>query len=612
MLINFLTSKGQEEVKDIKKAPLQGFNISGNYRFYGQHRIFTDAYTMELDAEGNPIELDGRSILIGDATQLPELTLNISGSPAPRTSFGTDLIVWNQNNGDFQYYRNLQLGINLYGDFNTDYGNVGIKMGGIHWVSLTSFTMKSFFGYNRFSLFERNPWDPQFKDIDKRYSEYYEKGAITQDSRWSNQAFQGLMLDITEMPYDLNIKALYGKTQNTGGLGTGGFLPQIDSDNTIPNYAYGGMLIKNIGENYISLNTFNTHSYLDLLATEPLTNHIYTSSFGFYHKYLNLSGEIGVGKYMDLDMGEMITVKTRLNEKLIKIPIEFHYYRISPNVVNPASEFVNTSVVEYPSASTANDQVIGSNGVLQQTGSALLGIGQMANNREGLNINTDIKIKNLTLTIGNGVSKELIRVNNQITYGHTINGLTMSRFWRWSFPSSVGAYNKLSVLYRGVYETLTLTDQGVDGTLPEKHFNTIETQAKYKFDVLNRPWYIFYLGSFSSVQSTFSPITVFTEEAYLRVYSHQLENYYSIHPKLVLVQYLGWERIIANYNTLVNIDSRRPINQEGVGIGFGLDYMMAKNTGLYLRHRVFQFEDTSFAHDKFAGHESTVEVKIYF
>ena len=109
-----------QEVKNVKPSPLQNFNISGNYRFYAQHRIFTEPYI--IGYENNvPTKLDGRAILIGDASQLPELTLNISGRPNSKTSFGTDLIVWNQNSGDFDYYRSLQLGINLYGDFSTKY-----------------------------------------------------------------------------------------------------------------------------------------------------------------------------------------------------------------------------------------------------------------------------------------------------------------------------------------------------------------------------------------------------------------------------------------------------------------------------------------------------------
>ena len=93
-----------QELKNIKPAPLQGFYVSGNYRFYAQHRILNQPYIIDYD-NNVPTILDGRSILIGDASQLPELTLNIGGRPNSKTSFGTDLIVWNQNTGDYDYYR---------------------------------------------------------------------------------------------------------------------------------------------------------------------------------------------------------------------------------------------------------------------------------------------------------------------------------------------------------------------------------------------------------------------------------------------------------------------------------------------------------------------------
>lgn len=624
-LFLIISSAGIAQDSIVKKAPLQGFNISGNYRFYGQHRYFTEGYAIDF-VDNEPVYLDGRSILIGDATQLPELTLNINGSPTAKTSFGTDLVVWNQNTGDFDYYRNLQLGINLYGNFSTDYGNVGIKFGGIHWHSMTPFTMRAFSGYNRYSIFERNPWDPQFRDIAKRYEDYYAKGAITQDERWGNQAVQGTIIDITELPLGLSLNLVYGKTQNAGSAFVDPATIQNDSsstsffrgfDNTIPNNVYAARLIKTFKQHTVSLNTFNRRSYSDLLATDEINNHIYTTEFNFMFKKFSVLGEVGVGRYsdviQDLGYGEMASVKVNFNEKLIKIPFEIHAYRISPNVVNNNAEFVNTSVNETTSAASSGATLIGSNGVLQQTGSAMLGIGQMANNRQGINLNTDIKIKNLNIILGTGVAKEIENINSQVTYGHAINGLTMSRFWRWSFPANVGPYNRTSVLYRGVFETVNLTDLDASGqVVNDKHFNNLEAQVKYKFMLAGKPWYFFYLGAYNSVQPNFSPITVFNEDAYIRHYSHQFENYYAIHPKLTIAQYIGIERVIGNYATQIDIDSERPRNQEGLSLGIGLDYMMAKNTGLYLRHRYFQFEDLSFAYDKFAGHETTLELKIYF
>lgn len=609
----------------IKKSPLQNFNISGQYRFYAQHRLMTDAYAIQI-ADQDPVYLEGRSILIGDASQLPELTLNISGSPTSKTSFGTDLVIWNQNNGNFDYYRNLQLGINLYGSFSTKHANVKVRAGGIHWHSMTPFTMKSFAGYNRFSLWDRNPWDPQFKDIDKRYSDYYKNGAISQDRRWSQQAVQGMIIDFTELPFGFAANIMYGKTQNAGAAFNTLSNDPNDStsnsfikffDNTIPNNVYAGRLIKKIKNHEINLNTFNRISYSDLLATDKIENHVHTSEFILNFKKFSIYGELGIGHYKDVytDLGEaeMASIKFNFNEKFLKVPFEIHAFHISPNAINNNSEFVNTSVIEATSAASGSQTVIGANGVLQQNGSAMLGIGQMANNRQGISLNTDLKFGDLKLTLGNSFSKEIEKKNTQITYGHAINGLTMSRFWRWSFPSNVGPYNRTSVLFRSVFETVNLTDLSDNGSvINDKHFNNIEAQIKYRFNLFNKPFYIFYLGMYNSVQPEFSPITVFTEDAYIRYYAHQLESYYRIHSKLVLNQYLGWERAIGNYATEVDIDSERPRNQEGLAIGIGLDYNMSKNTMLYLRHRHFKFEDRNFEYDKFGGHETTVELKITF
>jgi hypothetical protein len=613
---------GQDTI--VKTSPLQGFSISGEYRFYAQHRMFTNPYAFQV-LDGEPDYLTDRAILLGDASQLPELTLNISGRPTAKTLFGTDLVVWSEKNGQFDYYHNVQLGVNLYADFETEIANVSIKAGGIHWHSMTGLTMKSFSGYNRYSVFDRNPWDPQFKEIDRRYKDYYNNGAISQDRRWAQQAVQGVIVDLTELPLGLSANFIYGKTQNAGAAFTdvnaandstsNSFIKFFD--NTVPNNVYAGRLIKTFKQHTISLNTFNRKSYSDALAKDAIENHIYTAAFDLRFKKFSIDAELGAARYSDVNQnpgyGEMATVKVRLDKSLLKFPLELHVFHISPNAVNNNAEFVNTSVAEAPSAAAGATAVIGSNGVLQQNGSAMLGMGQMANNRQGLSLNADVNIEKLTITIGNGFAREIENLNSQITYGHTINGLTMSRFWRWTFPSNVGPYGRTSVLFRGVFETVELTDLTDNGdVINKKHFNNMDLQLKYNFSLFSRPFYAFYLGSYNSVQPKFSPITVFTEDAYIRQYTHQLEGYYTLHPKLVLALYGGYERVIASYATLVDITSKKPRNQEGIALGLGVDFQMAKSTNLYIRHRYFQFEDKSFVLDQFAGHETTFEIKINF
>ncbi|MEN9302446.1 MAG: hypothetical protein RL264_875 [Bacteroidota bacterium] len=607
--------------KSIKRAPLESFTINGVYRFYAQYRMLPNPYTIN-NVNGVPTNLKGRSILIGDDTQLPELTLNFNGRVNSQTSFGTDLVVWNQNNGQFNYYRNLQLGINLYGNFNTEIGNFSIKMGGIHWHNMTAFTMRSFFGFNRFSLFERNPWDPQFKFIDKRYSEYYDKGAITQDARWANQAVQGFIMDVTELPWNLSANLIYGKTQNAGSsFYTQTEVPENEPNqsfiqfyrNTVPNFVYGGRLIKTIDKHKLSLNTLNRRTFLDELTTTPIDQYVATFDADLTFKKIAIAGEVGLAKYMDLPVGEMITLKVKTDKVLTKIPLQFHVFRISPNAMNNNSEFINTSVTDLQSASSTGAVVIGSNGVLQQNGSAMVGITQMTNNRQGFSVNGDFKVGALKGALALGVSKEIEKINDEISVGYTINSLTMARFWRWGFPSNVGPYGRKSVLFRSVFQTVGLTDLDDDGKpLNDKNFSNMEFQLKYKLKLFGKQLYMFYVGAYNSVQPKFSPITVFTEKAYIRHYSHQLEAYFSLTPEFMLNFYSGWERIIGNYSTRVDLDSKRPLNQSNLGFGLGFDYMIAENTGLYFRHRWFNYSDRSFELDNFKGHESTLELKIFF
>jgi hypothetical protein len=612
-------SKSAQE--NVKKAPLESFSINGFYRFYAQHRMLPNPYMFD-NVSGTPVYVQGRSILVGDDTQLPELTLNISGRVNSQTSFGTDLVVWNQNNGQFDYYRNLLLGVNLYGNFTTEYGNVSIRMGGIHWHNMTAFTMRSFYGFNRFSLFERNPWDPQFKNIDKRYSEYYDRGEITQDARWANQAVQGFLMDVTELPWGLSANIVYGKTQNAGSA----FFNQTDLSgnqpnqscvqfyrNTVPNFVYGGRLIKSIDKHRISLNSLSRRTFIDELTTLPIDQHVVTFDADLTFKKWSLAGEIGMAQYMELPPGEMFTLKIRTDKVLTKIPLQLHVFRISPNAMNNNSEVINTSVTDLESASAGGAPIIGANGVLQQNGSAMIGISQMANNRQGINLNGDFKFRGLRGSLAVGVAKEIENINREVTVGYIVNGLTMARFWRWGFPANVGPYGRKSVLFRSVFQSVILTDTGDNGeVINDKHFSNIELQLKHRLKLFGRNLHAFYLGSYNSVQPKFSPITVFNESAYIRQYSHQLEMYYSLTPEFVITLYSGWERIIANYATRVDLESKRPLNQSNLGLGLGFDFMIAKNTGLYFRHRWFTFEDRSFVRDNFRGHESTIELKIFF
>lgn len=107
--------------------------------------------------------------------------------------------------------------VNLTGSHSTKYGTFSVKTGGIHWYTLSPFTFAANTGYNRFSIFERNPWDPTTANVLDRYKKFYTNGALSQDVRWGQQAFHGFILDGIRLPKDFSFAFMYGKSQFNGG-----------------------------------------------------------------------------------------------------------------------------------------------------------------------------------------------------------------------------------------------------------------------------------------------------------------------------------------------------------------------------------------------------------
>jgi predicted porin len=70
--------------------------------------------------------------------------------------------------------------------------------------------------------------------------------------------------------------------------------------------------------------------------------------------------------------------------------------------------------------------------------------------------------------------------------------------------------------------------------------------------------------------------------------------------------------MIANTQTQLDVVSNLPKNQTGLSYAIGMDFQLAKNTGLYVRQRWFKYNDANYSLDKYAGTETTVELKIFF
>lgn len=603
---------------------LYNFGVGGYYRFFSTYLSMNQPYLLDGNSNsyGQP-----KTLFIGDDAQLPNLSINFSGRPSNKASWGFDLFMFQFLDGNIGPTYNqgvpdslrpdlanplssarlggnlgLQLGINMYGSFSSDFGDFNVRLGGIHWVSISDLTLGSNIAYQRYTLFERNPWDPLSNNMSQRYENYYSSGTINQDARWGERAFTGLILDGVKLPHNTSFSLLYGKSELNGG-----FL-------NIPNLSYGGKIKKDFSNgDYVAFNTFNNHTYTDSLNQEKVGFNIFTIGFGKKIKGFGLFGEIGLGRYINpfenTDWGEALKLKLKIPKKYAGIPIDVDYYRISPQVINNNASFWNTSIMEVQAQQTTTTQ---STNVLLPFSSSIAAIGLMTNNRQGISLNTKMDIGKVKIILGVESSGELEAISNTITYGHRVGQFTRSRLWRWSFPANVGPYNRYSVIYRDTYETVNLNDDVLGTTVNKKYFNNLELQLKYKPKLFNRDLYIFFLGNYVSAQKEWSPFLVTTEDAYIRSYTSELELYYGLNKTLNLNGYFGYERILGNYSTDIDNLTGRPRNQEGLGYGFGLDISLGKRTGLFLRHRWIDFEDSSFELDKLLGQETSLELKLFF
>jgi hypothetical protein len=575
---------------------LEGLEVSGYYRFLTNFRKMDYAYPH--------MENNKTTIFVGDDTQIPQFMLNIKGHPSSNTEFGADLFMWTPltGAGEVENVKGLNLGVNLYGAFSTDLGNFVVRTGGINWYALSPFTFQTNKGNNRYSLFERNPWDPSTLQIDTRYRDFYTVGEINQDQRWGNQAFQGLILEGNELPNDFSFNLMYGKTQFDGGL------------SPIPNTSFGGRIMKTYGNkrNFIAFNSFNNQSYVDSSEGNRVGFNISTIEITHNIDRLKLYAEIGGGRTFNEEVkdkwGEAISFKL-FYDIARKFPTEFHLYRISPKVFNNTSVFINSNIQQNVQVNSNQTQP-----VLIPVSSAMLPMGQLSNNRQGIEINTQVNIGKFKNSIGYSNAMELDELSSKLTYTHAFNNLTLSRFWRFSYPSDVGPYNNLNKIYRSVFETLNLTELDPATNLPlsKKYFNTIELSSKYYTTLFNKELFLFYFGSFNSVQNFSSPFVVFSESALLRAYDHQFETYLKLNSKIVWCNYFGFERIIANYSTERDVITKRPKNQTGTSFGTGFDFSLSRGVGLYVRQRWMDYHDSSFEKDKYKGFETTVELTIFF
>ena len=633
------------------KDPVSNIKFGGYFRVLGFVRDLPTMYPLDIPSYYSGVFPQQTTISVGTGYREPMMLLSIGGTAKKNITFGTDLMLNSSFDGNIENSSiSLNLGTNFYSTLVSDYGKFKVHAGGISWYRQSKLTVWSEEGYLRYSLFERAPYDPLNKNAVDRYKKYYDQGAIDQDLRFGNVAFQGITFSGNSFPWwftdGLSFQGILGKTQN-------------NIDNIVNNkvsagkddYCFGLRLNKTTTKgNSSSLNYFSSTKTTDSTSYVKRSYDMSTFEFNYRFKKINLFGEVGLGSYesdsVELSRGEAIIINLSTPKEYTGIPIQLQYSRIAAEAVNINSSFTNTSVSGLVQTTVIEEG--GEPTIMSSFGGPVSNLGYLANNRQGFSINTEFEARDFTISGGFGFYSELKRINSIFSYNHISTGLILSRISY--FSTGYGPYSHLNSYYRGVYENVPVTDDlyvdsifnyGADSTktlikvvpLFDKFYCASDLHLKYKTRFFNKDLYLFSLTNYNTAQDFLSVLPTLSEEAFIRQFNHQFDACYSLNSRVSLVFKHAIERIVASNKTeLDTYDPFPPPNNpelENLGVenytpsykardqagqifGLGVDIQLHDGAFLFLRHSRFSFKDKNFIETNIKGSETTIELKINF
>ena len=671
-----------------------GLKYSGYIRSYNQYRVMPQHNSIAPQAN-ELLTVNGLDIVnkVYTGYQEPLFLLRVEGSPTAKTWFQVEYMFDNQmmgiiredsvatqapgigqsSNRRAMVYRIMQ----FKGYANTKVGDFTlIAGGGVNWAKLSPFTLANY--QYRDDMFERYPWQPEGNSFGS-YNRYYNEQNIARDQRWGNTGTQGFMLVGKNLPKGFGFTFIAGKSDNSGGFQT--YLTKT------PKNMIAGRIDKSFGVHKIGLNFFDQFGTYDAVgfrldpaydATDPhylgskVRQQIITVDGRFNASKFKIFTEVGMGRFQDglftgrdyellFDKKQTKDSVTGLNynwnnplkshcfnfqmdalKSWFGIPLSAQIYSVRKSVANVNSESLNTSnnhTVPTPTNINTNNDITVFPG-------AITDVGQMANNRWGGSLKHEDSYGKLKVRAAWAFNKEWENVSdifsnrgNSISYWHQTNSFTQSRFTY--FQKYAGPYQRNTSIYRRVYESYGITDTVVNYL---KMYQTLNLNLAYKLKVLGRDLILNNFNTYNSVTDQgFNPLPVFTDKAFLRTFYEELMAFYSIHPKVTLVSFGSFEKVLGNnrvekayttYGTTADGISYAPgdvikdlhnnptlsttadkgatINQFGWGYGLGVDYDFSSRAGLYIRNRWFGQKDTHFTLNNYKGMETTVELKIFF
>lgn len=496
---------------------------------------------------------------------------------------------------DVDFFKLNRRGVSIEFSKKTEFCNLKLVSGGINFLRFSDFTLSSA-KQVRTSIFDRNAWTYVWP-VNVQSSNYMQKSDYIRAADFGKRQVSGVHLLASELPKQFNFEFFYGKTPfNVSPL-----------DNI-----FAFKLTKDQKLNQFGLGYLRSSGIDNVINGNPFSNDVYNLTYKGNVNEWKLNGEVAVSNYLfssnqlsSNGLASEFTIKP--SSRVIPFPLFVEAYYISPDFVNIHSSIVNGSVVEYSSQTESFDGFGIPDGA-RPYGGVMTPMHIKSNNRYGINLNSEFNIGKFNINLGNGFSREIRNDTNLISFFHKVNGLYLSRVER--FQSETGPNENLTTFFRGYYENVWIDTLG-NSTI-NKSYNVFLLNLKYETKILNKKFFLFYLGEYHSVQKNLSPIPVFTNNAFLRNQFHEIDAYLEVSKKIALVGYFGREFIIGN-NDLVDDNNKSSLsNGRGKVLGAGFDYSFSEKSCFYFRLKNVSYKDLNFDNYQYDGYEATAELKIFF
>ena len=453
------------------------FQVDGYYRFLGFHRNINNMY----DNSEIPSVFQAN-----DDFNSPSLNLNLKLKTSTSSNLNIQIFFFdpfNSSNDNKYEFRLGRKSLSIGGGFNTDFGRLDIKFGGINYLRISDLSLSSP-KQVRNNLFDRNAWTYVWEPT-IQYRNYHLMSEYKRDENFGKRDVNGLIINGTKIANGFSFMFFNGRTP----------FNIVDFKDELT-----ALKIQKMNLNSFNFYILKSNGTDDIINGLNFNNYVYGGEYQSLISEWKIKAETALSTYYfereqikENDFAFILNVTPPL--RTTRIPLITEIYYIGNNYVNIHSSIINSSVQNFSSESSALNGGDISDGA-RPYGNVMTPMHLKSNNRYGLKLNTDFGIDNLKFNLGYAISRSINLDTNLVTFFHKVTGLFYSRIDQ--FQQQTGPFNNLTTFFRGYYEKVYLNSNFDHSS--NNLYNTSLINIKYQNKFLGKDLFIFYLGEYQSIQ----------------------------------------------------------------------------------------------------------------